>query len=69
MTLKSVDDVEVGRFDDKLSATKIAYLAKNIRNFLRNNNRQAKGVNTAEPINFRKNDPTKIKIMINLEKK
>ena len=29
MALKSVDDVEVGGFDDKLSATEIAYLAKN----------------------------------------
>ena len=69
MTLKSVDDVEVNGFNDKLSATEIAYLAKNFRNFLRNNNRKARGTNTAEPINFRKNDPTKIKIMINLEKK
>ena len=33
MTLKSVNDVEVGGFDDKLSATKIAYLAKNFRTF------------------------------------
>ena len=35
MTLKSVDDIEVGGFDDELSATKIAYLAKNFRNFLK----------------------------------
>ena len=34
MALKSVDDVEVGGFDDELSATEIAYLAKNFRNFL-----------------------------------
>ena len=60
MALKSVDDVEVGGFDDELSATKIAYLAKNFRNFLRNNNRKARGTNTAEPRNFRKNDPTKV---------
>ena len=33
MALKSVDDVEVGGFDDELSATEIAYLAKNFRNF------------------------------------
>ena len=65
MALKSVDDVEVGEFDDKLSATEIVYLAKNFRNFLRNNNRKARGANTAEPRNFRKNDPTKL----NLEKK
>ena len=40
MALKSVDDVEVGGFDDELFATKITYLAKNFRNFLRNNNRK-----------------------------
>ena len=68
MALKSVDDVDVdvdidfdvGRFDDELSATEIAYLAKNFRNFLRNNNRRARDRNTTEPRNFRKNDPTKV---------
>ena len=60
MALKSVDDVEVGGFDDELSAIEIAYLAKNFRNFLRNNNRKARGVNTVEPRNFRNNDPTKV---------
>ena len=60
MTLKSVDDVEVGGFDDELFVTEIAYLAKNFRNFLRNNNRKARGANTAELRNFRKNDPTKV---------
>ena len=60
MALKSVDDVEVGGFDDELSITEIAYLAKNFRNFLRNSNRKARGTNTAEPRNFRKNDPTKV---------
>ena len=60
MALKSVDDVEVGGFDDELSATEIAYLAENFRNFLRNNNRKAKGANTAKPRNFRKNNSTKV---------
>ena len=60
MALKSVDDVEVDGFDDKLSATEIAYLVKNFRNFLRNSNRRARGTNTTEPRNFRKNDPTKV---------
>ena len=69
MALKSIDDVEVGGFDDELSVTEIAYLAKNFRNFLRNNNKKARGVNTAEPRNFRKNDPTKLTILTNLEKK
>ena len=60
MAFKSVDDVKIGGFDDKLSTTRIAYLAKNFRNFFRNNNRKARSVNTAEPRNFRKNDPTKV---------
>ena len=60
MALKSIDDVEVGGFDDELSAIEIAYLAKNFRNFLRNNNRKARGVNAAEPRNFRKNNSTKV---------
>ena len=58
MTLKLVYDVEVGGFNDELSATEIAYLAKNFRNFLRNNNRKARSANTTEPRNFMKNDPT-----------
>ena len=60
MAFKSVDDVDVGGFDDELSATEIAYLIKNFRNFLRNNNRRVRDKNTAEPRNFRKNDPTKV---------
>ena len=68
MAFKSVDDVDVRGFDDELFATKIAYLAKNFRNFLRNNNRKARDKNTVEPINFRKNDPTKTTLK-NLEKK
>ena len=46
--------------DDELSSTEIAYLVKNFRNFLRNNNKRAKGKNTAEPRNFKRNDPTKV---------
>ena len=65
MALKSVDDVDVSGFDGELSATEIAYLTKNFRNFLRNNNRRARGKNTVEPINFRRNDPTKVN---NIEK-
>ena len=49
MALKLVDDIDVGGFDDEPSATEIAYLAKNFRNFLRNNNRRAKDKNTVEP--------------------
>ena len=60
MALKSVDDIDVSGFDDDLSATEIAYLAKNFRNFLRNNNRRARGKNIAELRNFRRNDSTKV---------
>ena len=60
MALKSVDDVESGGFDDELSVTEISYLAKNFKNFLRNNNRKARRTNTTEPKNFRKHDPTKV---------
>ena len=60
MALKSVDDVDASGFDNKLSVTEIAYLAKNFRNFLKNNNRRARGKNTAKPRNFRRNDPTKV---------
>ena len=59
MALKSIDDVDVGGFDDELFATEIVYLAKNFRKFLRNNNRRARDKNTIKPRNFRKNDPTK----------
>ena len=69
MALKSVNDVNVGGFDDELSATKIAYLTKNFRNFLRNNNRRVRDKNTVEPRNFRKNDPFKANNTEKLEKK
>ena len=65
MALKSIDDIDVSGFNDELSTIEIAYLAKNFKNFLRNNNRKAKGKNTAEPRNFRRNDPTKVN---NIEK-
>ena len=60
MALKSVDDVEGNGFDDELFATEIAYLAKNFRIFLRNNNRRARGKKNVEPGNFRRNEPTKV---------
>ena len=40
MALKSVNDVDGNEFDNELSSTEIAYLARNFRNFLRNNNRK-----------------------------
>ena len=60
MALKSVDDIDVNGFDNELSAIEIAYLAKNFRNFLRNNNKRARGKNNAEPRNFWRNEPTKV---------
>ena len=60
MTLKLVDDVDGNGFDDELSSTKIAYLAKNFRNVFRNNNRRAKGKNNVEPRNFKMNESTKV---------
>ena len=60
MALKLVDDVDGNGFDDELSFTEIAYLAKNFRNFLRNNNRMTRGKNNAKPRNFKRNEPTKV---------
>ena len=59
MALKSVDDVDDCESDYELSSTKIAYLAKNVRNFLRNNNRKARNRNNVDPKNVKKNDTTK----------
>ena len=60
MSLKLVDDVDGNGFDDELSAIEIAYLAKNFRNFLLNNNRRARGKSNVEARNFRRNEPTKV---------
>ena len=60
MALKLVDDVDVGGFDDELFVIEIAFLVKNFKNFLRNNNRRARDKNTVEPTNFRKSNPTKV---------
>ena len=56
MALKSVDDVDDCGFDDELSPTKTAYLAKNFRNFLRNNNRRVRNRNNVDTRNVKKND-------------
>ena len=60
MALKLVDDIDNNEFDDELTTTEIAYLAKNFRNFLRNNNRRAKGKNNVKLRNFKRNEPTKV---------
>ena len=66
MTLKSVDD---NGFDDELAFMEIAYLAKNFRNFLRNNNRRARGRNNAEPRTLRKMNQLKSIMLKNQKKK
>ena len=66
---KSMAFKSVNGFNDELSATKIAYLAKNFRNFLKNNNRRARGKNNTEPRNFRRNDPTKVNNTESLKRK
>ena len=69
MALESVDDVDVGGFDDELSAAKIAYLAKNFRNFLRDNNRRARGKNIVELETLGRMIPLRLTTLKNLEKK
>ena len=69
MSLKPVDGDDDNGFDDEFSFTKIAYLAKNFRNFLRNNNRRAKGRNNVESKNFKKNESTKINNVVNSNEK
>ena len=69
MAHKSVDDVDENGFDDELSTTEIAYLAKNFRNFLRNNNKRARGKNNAELRSFSRNEPTKVNNTDNLKEK
>ena len=59
MALKFINDVDDCGFDDELSSTEIAYLVKNFRNFLRNNNKRARNRNNVDPKNVKKNDTTK----------
>ena len=54
--MKSVDDVDDNAFDDEISSTKISYLAKQFRNFLKNNNKIARNKNFADHNNVKKND-------------
>ena len=59
MVLKSIDDVDDCGFNDELSSIEIAYLAKNFRNFPRNNNRRARNRNNVDTKNVKKNDTAK----------
>ena len=59
VALMLVDDVDDNGFDDELSSIEIAYLAKNFRKFLRNNNGRTRSKNNVEPKNSKKNETTK----------
>ena len=56
MALKSVDDC---RFDDEISSTNFANLAKNSKKILRNNNIRVRNQNNADPRNVKKIETTK----------
>ena len=56
-------------FDDELFATEIAYLAKNFKNFLRNNNRRPRGKKNAKPRNVRRNDILRLMTLKSLKGK
>ena len=58
MALKFVDDCG---FDDEISSIEIVYLAKNFRNFLRNNNKRARNRNYVDTKNVKKNGTKKKK--------
>ena len=58
MALKSVNDVDDCGFDYEISSIEIAYLAKNFRNFLRNNSKMARNQNNANNKNVKKNEIT-----------
>ena len=56
MALKSANDCGV---DDEISSTKIDNLAKNFRNFQRNNNKRERNRNNTDSKNVKKNETTK----------
>ena len=60
MALKLVNDVDGNGFDDEFSFTEIAYIVKNFRNSLRNDNIRARGKNNAKPRIFKRNELTKV---------
>ena len=57
--MKSIDDVKESMLDDEISSIEIAYLAKQFRNFLKNNNRRARNKNFVDPKNVKKNEQPK----------
>ena len=69
MALKLVDDVDGNGFNDELSSTEIAYLSKNFRNFLRNNNRGQEVETMLNLRILRKMNQLKLIMLINQKKK
>ena len=59
MALKTIDDVDENMFDNEISSTKIAYLAKQFRNFLENNNKKARNKNFVGYKNVKKTEQPK----------
>lgn len=59
MALKSIDDVYENVFDDEISSIEIAYLAKQFRNILKNNNKRARNKNFADRKNVKKSEQPK----------
>ena len=54
MALKIVDVVDENLFDNEISSTEIAYLAKQFRNILKNNNKKARNKNFVDHKNVKK---------------
>ena len=69
MALKSIDDVDGNGFDDEISSIEIAYLAKNFKNFLRNNNRRARVKTMLNLEILRQMNQLKLIMLINQERK
>ena len=59
MALKFVDGIDDCGFNDELSSTEIAYLVKNFRKFLRNNNRRPRNRINVDLKNVKKIDTNK----------
>ena len=59
MALKSIDDVDENVFDNEISSIENAYLAKQFRNFLKNNNKMVRNKNFADHKNVKKNEQPK----------
>ena len=59
MALKMVDVVDESLFDNEISSTEIAYLAKQFRNILKNNNEKARNKKFVDYKNVKKTEQPK----------